>query len=152
MVPTITQLEMIGELTSIRVHVTDFLCAEGEGYRGCWLISGDALVTCDVFRATIANIDRAGHTATIRLPRLHVTSARIDHEKTKTWSVEKTSWLPWRCGNQGIVRDAAMYHGQKLIETVSGSEEHLNLAKAQAEMMIRQMYRFIEWNVDIEWQ
>ncbi len=150
--PTVIQLEKLGELTTTRVHVTDVLWAEGEGYRGSWLISGDALLSCDISQAKVVNVNPVAHTATIRLPPLRVMSARIDHEKTKTWSVEKATWLPWKWGNQGVMRDAAMVHSQKLIETAAGSERHLGPAKAQAELLIRQMYDFVEWKVDVAWE
>lgn len=150
--PTVIQLERLGELTTMRVHVTDVLWAEGEGYRGSWLVSGDALLSCDVSRAVITNVDQTVCTATIRLPPLRVVSARIDHDKTKTWSVEKTTWLPWRWGDQGVMRDAAMSHAQKLIETAAGSEQHLKAAKTQAEVLIRQIYEFVDWKVEVEWE
>jgi hypothetical protein len=152
MAPTVIQLEKIGELTTTRVHVTDVLWAEGEGYRGSWLISGDALLSCDVSKTTVMDVDPVAHTATIRLAPLRVISSRVDHSKTKTWNVEKTTWLPWKLGDQGAMRDAAMYHAQKLIETAAGSERHLGPAKAQAELLIRQMYDFVEWKVVVEWQ
>ncbi len=152
MVPTVSQLEKIGELTTTRVHVTDVLWAEGEGYRGSWLICGDALLSCDVSKAQIANVNLERQTATIRLPTLRVISARIDHEKTKTWSVEKTTWMPWRWGNQGIMRDAAMFHAQQLIESTAGSEHYLAAARPQAELLIRQLYEFVEWKIDVEWE
>jgi hypothetical protein len=152
MAPTVIQLERLGELTTTRVHVTDVLWAEGEGYRGSWLISGDALLSCDVSKPAITNVNLDQHTATIRLPSLRMISARVDHEKTKTWSVEKTSWLPWKWGDQGVLRDAAMVHAQKLIETAAGSERHLGPAKSQAELLIRQIYAFVEWKVDVEWE
>ena len=94
-----SQLEKIGELATSRIHVTDILMADGEGFRGAWLIKGDALLTCDVSRAKILNLNPAARTATLRLPPLRVTSARVDHTKTKTWSVEKKTWLPWTGGN-----------------------------------------------------
>ena len=147
-----TQLERIGELTTTRVHVTDVLSAEGEGYRGSWLIKGDALLSCDMSKAKIAKVQTEKRTATICLPQLRVISARVDLGKTKTWSVEKTTWLPWRWGDQGLVRDTAMFHAQKLVETAAGSERHLGPAKAQAELLIRQMYDFVEWKVDVEWE
>jgi hypothetical protein len=128
------------------------LWAEGEGYRGSWLISGDALLSCNVSKASIANINPVARTATIRLPALRVMSARVDHEKTQTWSVEKATWLPWRWGNQGALRDAAMFHAQKLIETASASERHLGPAKIQAELLIRQMYDFVDWKIDVDWE
>jgi hypothetical protein len=150
--PTVTQLERIGELTTTRVHVTDVLTAEGEGYRGSWLIKGDALLSCDMTKVKIVKVHNDKRIATIRLPQPRVISARVDHDKTKTWSVEKTSWLPWRWGDQGIVRDTAMFHAQKLVVAAAGSERHLTPAKAQAELLIRQMYEFVEWKVDVEWE
>ncbi len=98
------------------------------------------------------NVNDEKHTATIRLPSLRVVSARVDHTKTKTWSMERTSWLPWRWGNQGVLRDAAMLHAQQLIESAAGSERHLGPAKCQAELLIRQLYDFVDWKVDVQWE
>jgi hypothetical protein len=128
------------------------LWAEGEGYRGSWLICGDALLSCNVSKARINNIDPEKQTATIQLPLLRVISARVDHDKTKTWNVEKTTWLPWKWGDQGVMRDAAMFHAQQLIETAAGSERNLDSAKAQAEFLIRQLYDFVGWKVDVQWE
>ena len=82
--PTVSQLERIGELASARIHVTEILMADGEGFRGAWLIKGDALLACDVSRAKILNLNPTARTATLRLPPLRGTSARVDHTKTKT--------------------------------------------------------------------
>ena len=108
MAPTVIQLEKIGELASTRVHVTDVLWAEGEGYRGSWMINGDALLSCDMSKATLVDVDDYARTATIRIPPLRVIAARVDHEKTKTWSVEKTTWLPWKWGDQGVMPRCSM--------------------------------------------
>jgi hypothetical protein len=152
--PTVIQLEKLGELTTTRVHVTDVLSSSSVGYRGSWLISGDALLSCDVSKATLVDLNTEARTATIRMPPLRVITARVNHDKTKTWSVERTSWLPWQWGDQGqgIMRDAAMFHAQQLIETAAGAERHLSSAKAQAELLIQRMYQFIEWNVSVEWE
>lgn len=152
MLPTVIQLERIGHLTTARVHITDVLWAEGEGYRGSWLVSGDARLSCDVSKARIENIDMAKRTATIRLPPPQVISARVNHEKTKTWSVEKTTWLPWKWGDQDVMRNAAMIHSEKLIETAAGSDQHLVSAKVQAEFLIRQLYEFIDWKIEVQWE
>lgn len=151
MTPTVTQLERLGELTTARIYITDVLWAEGEGYRGSWLISGDALLSCDLTKAEISDVDLEHRTATIKLPLPHVVSARVDHEKTKTWSVEKTTWLPWRWGDQGAVRDAAMFHAQQLIDAAASSERHLSPARTQAELLIRQVYEFVGWDVEVSW-
>jgi hypothetical protein len=36
------------------------------------------------------------------------------------------------------------------IESAARSERHLNAAKAQTELLIRQMYDFVDWKVDVE--
>lgn len=148
----VTQLERIGELAATRVHVTDILTAEGEGHRGSWLVNGDALLSCDLSKAALADIDLEARTATIRMPPLRVIAARVNHDKTKTWSVEKTSWLPWRWGDQGAMRDAAMFHAQQLIETAASSERHLGPARSHTEQLVQRMYQLIDWNVAVEWE
>src|SRR2546421_356422 len=65
--PTVQQLESIGQITSMRVHVVDVLQAEGEGYRGSWLIRGDALLACDMSKAQIVHRDDESKTAVIHL-------------------------------------------------------------------------------------
>ena len=150
--PTVSQLEKIGELASARIHVTDILMANGEGFRGAWLIKGDALLACDVSRAKILSINSAARIATLRLPPLRVTSARVDHTKTKIWSVEKKTWLPWTGGNQSVFRDAAMHHAQQLIETTASSSQHLEQSRAQAELLIGRMYELMDRKVTVEWE
>ena len=50
------------------------------------------------------------------------------------------------------MRDAAMFHAQKLIETAASSERHRGPAKAQAELLIQQIYEFVGWEVHVEWE
>ena len=149
--PTISQLERMGELTSMRIHVADVLIADGDGHRGSWLIKGDAILACDVSRAKIVRIDSVNRTAIVCLPPPHVRSARLDHEKTKTWSVETTTWLPWSSGNQSTFRDAAMYHAQQLIEGAALSDRNVESARKQTETLIRQLYELVDWHVTVEW-
>jgi hypothetical protein len=149
--PPILQLERIGELAPVRVHVADVLIAEGEGLRGSWLIKGDALLVCDVAKAKITSIDPEYRTATLELPPLRVTSARVDFQKTKTWNVEKTTWLPWSGGDQDVFRDAAMLHAQKLVEAAVSSEGNFAAARQQAEVVLHSLYESVDWNVTITW-
>src|SRR4051794_10734329 len=97
--PTVKSLEGLSQIASVRVHVADVLTAEGEGYRGWWLIKGDALLACDLSRASIVTKDDEARRATVRMPPPRVVSPRVDHERTKTWSVELTTWQAWAWGN-----------------------------------------------------
>lgn len=149
--PTITHLESLGELVATRVHISDVLVANDEGYRGSWLIKGDALLTIDLGQAKIITADPSAQTATIRLPQPRALSPRINHERSKTWSIEKTAWLPWK-GDSDAMRDKAMAHAQKLVEHAANSEDNLAPARASAERIIAKVYRMVEWDVTIEWE
>jgi hypothetical protein len=150
--PTVRQLESMGQLATTRVVVTDVLSAEGDGYRGVWLIKGDALLSCDLGRATIVDRDDEKRTAKVLLPRLRVLSPRVDHEKTRTWSVAKATWIPWRWGDQDVFRDSAMFHAQKLIEAATRSDEYVAQAKVQTELVLQKSYRLVAWTITVEWQ
>eukprot|EP00456_Euglypha_rotunda_P032756 TRINITY_DN253_c0_g1_i17.p1 TRINITY_DN253_c0_g1~~TRINITY_DN253_c0_g1_i17.p1 ORF type:complete len:196 (+),score=20.29 TRINITY_DN253_c0_g1_i17:526-1113(+) len=145
------QLERIGELAPVRIHVADVLVAEGEGYRGSWLIKGDALITCEVSEAKLTEVDSVRRRARLQLPPLKVASARVDFGKSKTWSVENTTWLPWSGGDQDLFRDAAMYHAQQLVEEAAMSATSIESAQVQTELIVRQMYEAVDWHITVEW-
>lgn len=147
----VLQLERISELVPLRVHVTDILMAEGEGYRGSWLIKGDALLTCDVSKARFVDVDPANRTAKLLLPPPRVISARIDFDKTVTWRVEKVSWLPWTGGNEEAFRRAAMIHAQYLVERTSRAEDNFNIAKDHMQLIIWNLYKPLDWKIDVAW-
>lgn len=150
--PPVAQLERIGDLASIRIQIADILVAESDGYRGSWLIKGDALLTCDVSRARVLQVDVSNRTVTLGLPPIRVTSPRVDHGKTKTWSVEKKTWLPWVGSDQGALRDSAMFHAQQLIEAAALAEEHLQAARLRTESLIQRLFETNDWHVQIEWE
>jgi hypothetical protein len=117
-----------------------------------WLIKGDALLSCDMSKATVMVRDDESHTATVRLPRPQVLSPRLDHEKTRTWSVEKATWIPWRWGDPDVFRDSAMYHAQKLVAAAACSNEYVTQAKMQTELVLHKAYRLVDWTIMVEWQ
>jgi hypothetical protein len=78
----------------------------GPGGRGVFQISGDALIAVNLSRASIPSKDNETREAVICLPQPEVLQARVDHTRTRTWEVRKTTWVPW--GNdQDKLRDAS---------------------------------------------
>ena len=150
--PTVERLEAMGQIVSTRVVVTDILTGKGEGYRACWLIRGDALLTCDLKGATVVTRDEAAKTALIRVPGIRVLSPRVDHAATKTWDFQKLSWMPWTWGDQSVVHDAAMHHAQRLVERTAGGEEYRRAAKDQAELVLKQAFAMAGWDVAVQWE
>lgn len=150
--PTIIQLQGLSELTTTRIHIVDVLTGEGETHRGSWIICGDALVGCDLSKCQIIAKDDVKRIATIRLPFPRVISSQVDHEKTKTWNIDTKTWIPWKWDEQSDLQDGAMHHAQKLIEFAAADAKYADSSKAQAEVVIRNMYDLVGWQVSVEWE
>jgi len=149
--PTVEQLERLSHLVSLKIFVADILTATGPNYRGSWLVKGDALLGIDLGTASVPERDDGHRVATVLLPLPSVISARVDHNKTKTWDVEKTTWKPWAEGESKL-RDEAMRQAQALVEHAAASEETINRAKTNAEGVIRNLYEMVGWTVRIKWK
>jgi hypothetical protein len=148
--PTIEHIESLSQLVCLRVHIADVLVGENDDYRGSWLIKGDALLAIDLKQAKIVECNPAVRRARVRLPEPTVTSPRVDHERSRTWSVERLTWIPWR-GNPDGLRDEAMKRAQRVIDKAASSKENVQTAKMSAEKIIQEMYRMVGWEVELEW-
>jgi hypothetical protein len=149
--PTVERLQRLAHLVTMRVYVADVLTAEGEGYRGAWLIKGDALIGVDLSRARITTKDLKTRQATVQLLPPAVLLSRVDHDRTKTWEVQRTTWVPWR-GDQDRLRDEVMLHAQRLIAHASASEENLQRACVFTETVIQSLYEEFGWKVTVAWE
>jgi len=149
--PTVERLEQLSHLVTMRVYIADVLTAEGDGHRGAWLIRGDALLGVNLGRAKIQEKDEAAKRATLCLPQPEVLQCRVDHERTRTWEVRRTSWVPWS-GDQDKLRDQVMLEAQKLVANAAGSNENLSQAKAAAEAVLRGFYLEVGWQVSVIWE
>ena len=76
--PTISQVEKLGQLTVMRVSVSDVLKMTGFNYKGAFLIKGDALIAVDMRKLQILERDEAQKLVTIALPDPEVIQPRVD--------------------------------------------------------------------------
>jgi len=132
------------------VYVVDVLIADGEGCHGAWLIRGDALIAVNLSQASITEKDESAKRATIRLPPPEVLTARVDHEKTRTWAVTTTTWIPWHA-DQDKLRDAVMLQAQRLVSQAAASKDNIEQAKRAAEIIIGALYEHVGWEVKVVW-
>ena len=89
--------------------------------------------------------------ATVRLPPPEVMQARVDHERTRTWQVNRMAWLPWNA-DQDRLRDAVMLQAQQLVAHAAGSTESIQQAKTSTEAIIRAFYAEVGWQVEVTWE
>ena len=149
--PTIERLEHLARLVVIHVYVSDVLVGEGNGCRGIWVVFGDAAISVDLSKAAIVEKDKAARRATIRLPQPAVLQARVDAERTKTFEIRTTTWIPWTA-DQDSLRDAVMVHAQRLVAHAAGSPDNIRQARASAETVIRSFFADVDdWKVAVTW-
>ena len=151
--PTLTELERLAELATMRVQVSDVLVGRDHDYKGCWLVHGDAFVAIDLGQATIPpeQMNLASRRARIVLPAPRVIQPRVDHERSLTWDVRKTSWIPL-AGDPDALRDEAMQQAQRLVEHAAGSPENLKGARTRAELLLQSFFAALDWKVEIVWE
>lgn len=149
--PTIEHVQSLNRLVTTKVFITDVLTGEGDGVRGVWLIKGDALLGIDMSDADVQILDWRKRLAVIDLSSPIVLSARVDHERSMTWDVQRTTWIPWK-GDQDQLRDKAMYHAQKLVEFAAGQPELIEEAKRNASRAMSDIYRSVDWRIEIHWR
>jgi hypothetical protein len=153
--PTVTELERLGHLCTLRVHVADVLQLDDQRWygdiRGAWIIKGDALVAVDMRKAKIEDKNLQAHTAVIVLPVPELLSPRVDHEKTRTYDFNTGLLRSPQYSRQ--LRDQAMVEAQKLVTFAAQGEasDASSIARRQAEEIIRNFYALVGWKVDVRW-
>jgi hypothetical protein len=149
--PTVEQVRRLNRLVTTRVTIADVLTGESDGVRGVWLIKGDALLSIDLSDVEVQVVDRVNRRAVIVLRTPRVLSARVDHERSLTWDVERTTWIPWK-GDKDLLRDQAYHHAQKLIEYAASRPERIEEAKRHAAYALIETYRPLDWTVEVRWR
>lgn len=149
--PTVERIQSLSQLVTTRVTISDVLTGESDDVRGVWLIKGDALLGIDLSDAKVLSLDPLKRHAVISLKQPVVLSARVDHERSMTWDVQRTTWTPWK-GDKDRLRDKAMYHAQKLVEFAASRPELIEEARSHAAHAIYDTYRSVDWNVEIRWR
>ncbi len=149
--PTVERLERLAQLVSMKVYVADVLTGTGEGCKGAWLIGGDGLIGVDLTRARITEKDEVARRATIILPQPTVLQSRVDHTRTKTWEVKRTTWVPWS-GDQDLLRDQVMVRAQELVAHAAASEENFARARATTEALVKAFYAEVGWQISVTWE
>ena len=153
--PTVKSVRRLTDLLTLRVSIADVLVGEGYGYRGVWIVKGDAFFgfALDEISVPAELQDKAHRTATIVLPHPWLKYARLNHDLTRTWDVARDAW--WRlpsgkCENR--LRDESLRQGQHAIELAASKAEYVREAQTQTAEAIQMMYQDVGWDVDIIWQ
>ena len=149
--PTITEIQRLGELVVLRVSVADVLKDSGYEYKGVWIIRGDAQVAVDLREVKVKSRNEKTKKLVVVLPQPRVIQPRVDHDKSEEYKVDRATWKIWK-GDQSKLSSQAWQKAQGIVETACSSEENMDQARDQTELMLTNMYRMVGWDVDVVWR
>lgn len=149
--PTITQLQELGELTVLRVNLTDVMENENKDYKGIYRIQGVGLISVDMALAELQSKNEETKSAVLRLPQPRVLEAKVDLSNAPEYDVSKKSWIPWT-GDRSKFTNDSLAKAQEMVESACSGEETMAQARDSAEAQVANMYRFVGWSVEVVWK
>lgn len=151
--PTVKEIQAMSELVTTKVYISDILEGNNKDYEGIWAINGDALITINLSKVTLTEVDENKKVATITLPLPQVSSARVDHERSRAGTITgKRIAILRNPKNRAKMVDDAMLEAQKLIKEAASKPEIIQNAKQQATLILENLYLKVGWKVIIRWQ
>ncbi len=156
--PTIEHLQPLASLITTKVHVTDVVTANIVGQTGdlraAIIVHGDAMISVDLTKARIEQVDLEARTATIVLPPPHVVSARVDHNRSRIFDIQASglwSFIPTDAGRAELI-DQAMRLAQESVRRAASDQAIMEQARTRAASLICTfMAESLDWSVEVKW-
>ena len=154
---TIEKIQPLSSLVTARVDVADVVETTLAGYTGsvkvAILVKGDFLLGTDLSAGRFEAVDHDRHTATLRLPQPAAASPRVDHSRTRVFSVNTNGlWqiVPSDEGRAAVV-NRAYADAQRIIAEAAVEPAGIDRARRQAESVLRAFFEAMGWIVEIRW-
>lgn len=152
---TIQQIQPLSSLVTTRVDVADVQETTISGYTGSMkvaiLVKGDFLMGVELRNARLENVDPEKKTAVLILPQPTVSSARVDHSRTRVFSI--TSGGLWQMvpGDEGRPQllNRAYEDAQRIVASAAEDRELIERARGQAQRVMRTFFEMVGWSVSI---
>jgi hypothetical protein len=151
-------IENIGELAVYQDNIEfiiykkirkDKLAVLTANIKGAWIIKGDATIATNLKNAEI-DFNKQTKTVTISLDEPRVIQAGIDHKKTEIDEIIKNIFI--NQDEESEFRESVMREAQKKIYSVTQKPEKIEKAKERTEYVIKNYYKQLDWNANIEWR
>ena len=156
---SIEQVQALSSLVTARVDVADVTETSIEGRTGgmhaALLVKGDFLLGTDLSQARFESVDGAARTAVLVLPQPRVTSARLDHDRTRVFAITASGlWqlTPDDGRASAAVVNRAYQDAQRQVEGACNDPSLLERARRQAESVLRAFFAAAGWQLHVRWQ
>lgn len=153
--PTINQVQSLSLLTVQSVQVVSELEAEASFRKGVWIVRGSADYVVDFSLAKSVSRDEDGKVVTISLPSPKLRNPRLDEQRTKLVTVEKTGlgwWTIGMMGSQKQFEEISRDKMQSAVVAAAREQQYVVMARQSAERVVRSIFELAGWKVQIEWE
>jgi Protein of unknown function (DUF4230) len=155
--PVIGKITDLAELVVLRVPISKVHVSTLEGYVGSVscvvLVHGELELGTDLKLAEFTQIDTEARTATLKLSEPKVRRARLDHQQTSVYRIDRGGiWkaLPSAEPARRIVNQA-MTEAQGCVEASGEDPQHVDRARRHTEQILSQFLQALGWEVKLVW-
>ena len=156
--PVIGRITELADLVVLRVPVSKVHISRIGGYVGgvdcVVLINGELEVGTDLKLARFEEVNPESSTATLKLAEPLVRRARLDHDQTSVYRIDRKGlWKVVPSAEPSLrVVNQAMIEAQRCMETAGEEILLIERSKLRAEQVINQFFRVMGWEVMLEWE
>jgi Protein of unknown function (DUF4230) len=153
----ISRVAELAELVTLSVPVSTVLTCELAGYVGgikcVVVVNGEVELGVDLKEARLEEVDPETSTATLVLPQPKVRHARLDHERTTAYSLDREGlwWLALSDEPARRLLNLAMKQAQATVESAARDPGLIEQAQRRAERILRGAFEVIGWEVTLVW-
>ena len=153
----ISRITEVAELVTLKVPVSTVITSELAGYLGgvrcVVVVNGDVELGVDLEAARLEDVDPKARTATLILPDPKVRHARLDHERTTVYSLDRQGlwWLVFSNEPARRLVNRAMKQAQAEVESAAQDPGLVEQARRRAEWVLRGAFEVIGWEIDLAW-
>lgn len=152
--PRIEQIRRIARLAVQRVEVSDVIEGRNAGAEALVIVHGDAdlAIDCDALR--VLERDAAARTLTLSAPLPRVERARVDHQRTRVYRIQKVglaAWNPLADPRPPLLEDC-MRAAQLAVDAAAHRGEFVESAKLQAESLLVRFIHELGWTAKVTWR
>lgn len=153
----LSRIKELAELVTLRVPVSTVITTELAGYTGSIscvvVVHGEVEFGVDLEQARFEDIDPEARTATLILPTPTVRHARLDHERTKVYSLDRQGlWTLLVSDEAGRrVVNVAMRDAQAAVAVTAENAQLHAQAKERAGRLIQKAFMPVGWTLELVW-
>lgn len=148
--PSVSAIQSLSDLATARVRIADVIEGENAHWRGRWSLHGELVLGVDLSKVAYVRQDAGKREAVLKLPRPHLISAGIDHERSEELYMKSLSIIGF--SDRKVLRDEVWKMAGRKLRRLAEEPGYAERAKVQAERVLQKLFKDGGWTVTCEWE